>query len=71
MPTTQSLLDDVRAAIQRVLRGGVSEFRDGGGDGARMLDLSQLREMEKKYEQQLAAESGQGSRFRPVQPINL
>lgn len=71
MPTTQALLNDVRTAIQKVLRGGVSEFRDGGGDGARMLSLRELQAMESKYEAQLAAESGQSSRFRPVQRTNL
>jgi hypothetical protein len=49
----QARLVKVRAAIDTILDGGVSEFRLEDNDQAVMLNLGELQRMERHLEQQL------------------
>lgn len=55
----------VDAAITKVLAGGVGEFRHDGGDGAKMLSLSELRLLRKDYQAELSR-AGSGGVFRRI-----
>lgn len=49
----EARLVKVRTAIDAILDGKVEEFEHEGGDRAKMLRLSELRQMEESYEAQI------------------
>jgi hypothetical protein len=62
----QAELDSVNETIARIVSGGVSEFQQGGGGGdqAKMLSLTELREHRQALERELArVNRGTKSRF--------
>jgi capsid protein len=72
--TTAQLTDrlvKVRAAIDKVLDGGVESFEHEGGDGAKMLRLNELRALEASYEQQLLAARRSAARFSKIYKLGL
>jgi hypothetical protein len=50
----QARLTKVRAAIDTILEGGVSEFRLEDNEGAKLLSLTELQRMEEYLEKKLA-----------------
>lgn len=63
----EARLARVRAAIDQVLDGGVSEFAHEGGDSATMLSLGELQRLEQHLLSQLAAAKRRGgNRFQRI-----
>lgn len=67
----EARLAAVRAAIDKVLTGGVAEFEHEGGDRARLLSLADLQSLEHQYEQQLQAYRRKAGRFSRAYKLGL
>ena len=58
MPTTQEMLDAVNAAIYARLTGGAVASYTISGRNIQYIPLSELKEMKKELQAQLASEKG-------------
>jgi hypothetical protein len=62
-PTNQEILNAVKTAIKAILDGGAVQSYTVNGRNLQKYNLSELMDLQREYEQRVAAESGGATNY--------